>query len=227
MSIKMSQTEPQEQSIEMKAIHAPFIALMILLLGLNANAQTTSENGSCPPIFVNDLMKMESVINPENAWNGRGKTTIPVRLNGKNVPESISVAPDHPNGIRVSAQFPDEVVVRLPVYWSQTFGGVDQLGFINDGYCLQVMGSDMDGDGSDEILVGVSDGMIDTNIHVLKYHPPLYAVDVGRPENWSLAGIVQGQGVAKVKGNSILFRLGGTGRVTEYLMVREKMIEIK
>lgn len=202
-----------------------FLALLIFL-STPTLANEPSNSVIMQPMLKKDLFDEKKNSKKNYYWNGSGTLIFSTSFRYKNKPKSIEISPDNPNGIKFTAKFDNGANVKLPIDWPRDFDGVDHLGLLNKGYYIQIYESDLDGDASPEILIATGNGLTDVGVHIFKYYPPEKAEHTNRTENWKELGFLRGQSDAAVEKSSILFRLGGTGRVVEFTLVKGRFLEI-
>jgi hypothetical protein len=200
-------------------------ALIIALALLNSAVFAASPNKKAHvPVLVKGLMRSVTW------WQDDPKHTIevPLHFHCRVRPLFLEIGRDHPNGTKVSAYFKD-TGVKLSFLLNTKFesgdDAFDENGDLKPGYYLQVGEYDFDKDRNPEIVVAVGDGELNLAVTVIKFHPPAYAIDSIRQENWEKTGAFEGQSQSEVLDGSIDLPFGTVGLFQEYTWVKGKFVE--
>ncbi|MBE4907866.1 hypothetical protein IMZ08_07340 [Bacillus luteolus] len=158
----------------------------------------------------------ESLISLQNfeRWNyGEPDKTFPVFLDGAQ--ESIVLGLDTPNGIKAQVHINSiNTAFNLALDSESDYSPFDEFGELLPGFELYATGHDFDSDGTDEVVVAISDGLVETYYWVFSYN--FVALEYG--DN-PLEPVFYGEAQSDIilEGNTLTVPYGSQGLFDSYI----------
>jgi len=166
----------------------------------------------------------ESFLNLQSfeKWSyGDTDKIIPVSLDGEQ--ESIILGLDSPNGIKTQVQINSiNSVFNLPLESESEFTPFDEFGELLPGFDIYALGYDFDSDDTEEVIIAVSDGLVETYFWIFSYD--FIALEYG--DN-PLMPIFYGEGQSDliIEDNTLTVPYGSQGLFEEYIYSNSEFIK--
>lgn len=165
-----------------------------------------------------------SSINLKNfvKWSyGDSDKMIPVSFDGEQ--DNIILGLDTPNGVKTQILINSiSTAFNLPLELDSDSTPFDEYGDLLEGFNLYATGYDFDLDGTDEVVIAVSDGSLETYFWIFSYN--FVATENG--DN-PLKVIFHGEGQAdlELEGNTITVPYGSQGLFDKYIYSNSKFVK--
>lgn len=176
---------------------------------------TPSESPVTTPSEVtepkSDLINLKSFVK----WSpSDSDVTVPLELDGEKV--NLLVGLDSPNGVKLLA-LSESLEEGWPLQLKTTegdFGPFDEFGDLKEGFSLYIKEYDFENDSVPEVVIAVSDGMLETYAWVFGYN---YVFTEFGTSPLDLIWYGEGQSDLMLEGNKILLPFGSQGLFDEYV----------
>lgn len=188
----------------------------LALLAAIYEDETLDEVNTAEEKEITESTPTESIKNLQSfeKWSyGDPDKIIPISLDGEQ--KSIILGLDSPNGIKTQVQINSiNSVFDLPLDSESEFTPFDELGELLPGFDVYALGYDFDSDDTDEVIIAVSDGLIETYFWVFSYD--FMALEYG--DN-PLIPIFYGEGQSDIilEDNTLTVPYGSQGLFEEYI----------